>query len=734
MTLRSKIFLPLALISIMFLLFLYGYWFPHSLYNLEHEEVLSTERHLDTVAEGLVPLLLAHQLDAVYENLDALLKQNKEWVSIQLLDPDDRLIYPFEVPTTPLKKNFRTVKHQLQFLGNDLGKLVLTIDTSSRMIAVGKKHQQLVTALLVVFCGYLVSIGFIVERVVSRPVNHLAHAAEQMACGDFDVPMVKTGDDEVGSLVDSFTRMRDSIRDYQASLLTSSLAITRLSQAVEQSPVSIMITDTDGRLTFVNRRFSQMTGYEPEEVMGKNPRFLKSDTTAAAEYRTLWQTVTSGGIWCGELCNKKKDGELFWESASISPIIDESGTVVSYLAVKEDITDRKKAEAEIHHLKNYLSNIIDSMPSVLVGMDQEENVTQWNRQAELVTGIQTADAVGHPISQVLSEFSPWIEAMRSEIKQRRPATIEKLLLERQGERCFYDVMLYPLVSNGIEGTVIRVEDVTERTRIQEMMIQTEKMMSIGGLAAGMAHEINNPLGIISQAAQNIVRRIDPEFPANQQVAKELGFSLEAMQTYFDKRQIPAFIASIREASSRAAKIITNILRFSRRTDATMHPASLSEVMEQALELAANDYDLKKRFDFRSIEIVREYETTLPPVLMVAVEIEQVLLNLLKNAAQAMMSNPLVQKQRIVLRLKQESGYAVIDVEDNGPGMAEEVRRRVFEPFFTTKEPGIGTGLGLSVSYMIVTKNHKGLMEVVSEPGKGARFTIRLPLHDEKIYV
>jgi signal transduction histidine kinase len=114
-----------------------------------------------------------------------------------------------------------------------------------------------------------------------------------------------------------------------------------------------------------------------------------------------------------------------------------------------------------------------------------------------------------------------------------------------------------------------------------------------------------------------------------------------------------------------------------------------------------------------------------------VEIEQVILNLLKNAAQAMIANPPDTKPRITLRLCREARYAVLEVEDNGPGMPEDIRRRVFEPFFTTKEPAVGTGLGLSVSYMIVTQNHKGLMEVQSTPGRGTVFKVRLPIGESK---
>jgi PAS domain S-box-containing protein len=416
-----------------------------------------------------------------------------------------------------------------------------------------------------------------------------------------------------------------------------------------------------------------------------------------------------------------------------SPIFNDEGDVVGLTVFAIDITERKRAEEEIRRLKNYLANIIDSMPSILVGMDRNETVTQWNRQAEQISGIPATEAVGRPITELLPDFSPWIKGMRSEIEQQRPASMEKLLIEKEGKRRFYDVMLYPLISNGVEGAVVRIEDATERARIQELMIQSEKMMSVGGLAAGMAHEINNPLGIITQAAQNIERRVSPELPANRKAAEELGVSLEGIKAYFEKRRIPEFIGSIREASLRASRIIANMLQFSRCAGTTIQPASLGVIIEQALELAGGDYDLKKKFDFRSIEIIRDYAPDMPEVPMVVVEMEQVMLNLLKNAAQAMILNPPDRRPRLTLRLRREERYALIEVEDNGPGMEEEVRRRVFEPFFTTKEPGLGTGLGLSVSYMIITQNHKGLMEAESKPGRGACFRVRLPLSKESIH-
>ena len=154
---------------------------------------------------------------------------------------------------------------------------------------------------------------------------------------------------------------------------------------------------------------------------------------------------------------------------------------------------------------------------------------------------------------------------------------------------------------------------------------------------------------------------------------------------------------------------------------------MESLLDKALELALSDYDLKKKYDFKRIAILREYAPDVSRVVCNRTEIEQVLLNLLKNAAQAMATGARrPEKPSISLRTALEDGFVRIEVEDNGPGMDEATRRRVFEPFFTTKPVGEGTGLGLFVSYFIVVTNHEGRIDVLSSPGKGTCFVIRLP--------
>jgi signal transduction histidine kinase len=263
-------------------------------------------------------------------------------------------------------------------------------------------------------------------------------------------------------------------------------------------------------------------------------------------------------------------------------------------------------------------------------------------------------------------------------------------------------------------------------RIEEMMVQSEKMMSVGGLAAGMAHEINNPLAGILQNLQVIRNRVTLHTDRNTTAAAEAGTTLEAIQTYMESRGLMNMMESISEAGRRAAKIVDNMLSFSRKDEAHFSPNNLEEIIERSLELASNDYNLKKRFDFRHVKIIRDFDP-IDPIPCEGSQIQQVLLNLLTNSAQAMTeqedrkSDP-----QITVRLKKEPDMVLLEVEDNGPGMDAGTRKRAFEPFFTTKEVGRGTGLGLSVSYFIITENHGGTMTLTSTPGKGARFSIRIP--------
>ncbi len=396
---------------------------------------------------------------------------------------------------------------------------------------------------------------------------------------------------------------------------------------------------------------------------------------------------------------------------------------------EHDIGERKQAQSRLRRLQRLLSSVIDSMPSSLIGLNVEGKVTQWNREAETRTGIPADKALGHLFTEVIPDLAHLTEKIKAAIAKNQPAREERVPLAFSDKPRYHDITIYPLGiedSDNIDGAVLRIDDISERLRMEEMIIQSEKMLSVGGLAAGMAHEINNPLAGILQSVQVLKRRLLEQTGKNREVVERLGMSEQQLAAYCSERGIVKMVDGLESAGQRASKIVNNMLAFSRKSDAQFAHQDLSELLDETCELASSEYDLSKNYDFRNIEIIRDYHTGVSNVVCDGNQIKQVLFNLITNAAQAMMEGTRENEPRLILRLAPDGDHVRIEVEDNGSGMDEETRKRAFEPFFTTKEVGVGTGLGLSVSYFIVTENHSGTIEVASSPDRGTRFTVRLP--------
>jgi len=325
------------------------------------------------------------------------------------------------------------------------------------------------------------------------------------------------------------------------------------------------------------------------------------------------------------------------------------------LGVSINITEQKRAKEEVARMRLYLKNIIDSMPSVLIGVDPWGYITVLNQPAEQVGNLSWEAAQGRFFGDVFPQLEGQFEQVRQAIRLGQPIKTPRMTLEVDSELHYADVMVYPLMADGASGAVIRLDDVTGRVRIESMMVQTEKMLSVGGLAAGMAHEINNPLGAILQGSQNIQRRIALDMPQNLAVAAAIGIDLEQLNRYLEQRGIRHFLEGIREAGVRAAKIVADMLSFSRGSESHFAPVDLEDMLETVLRLAASDYDLKKKYDFKRLQINRDYDPALRLIYCDKTEIEQVILNLLKNAAQAMTDDETL-APAITLRTRREADW------------------------------------------------------------------------------
>lgn len=716
-------------------------------------------QRLERIEQNLRPRLASRLLDAdlpaVQAELDLLLRYPE--ISYLELVTGEQILRAGKPPAQEhLEYNFHLAYNDSQ--PSAQAYLYLTVDLTL-------SHQQLKQRLIQSFWVNLLEVvlsaaflaGLFHHR-LSKPLRRMATYAEHINSEHLDIPLeLQRGyrhqlyRDELDELVHSINSMRlnlkaelDERKKAEQALFEQMLF---LNNVITHIPSAVFWKDRDLIYVGCNQNFAKDMGQlKPDDILGKSDFDLPWSSEDADYIRYLDRAVIDSGKgqFNVERTFRLNEREFVWLTSMV-PLSDDHGNVVGVLGINTDVTEAKhrerqnrslnqdlvkqlaaanRAEQSLKNIRNYLRSIIDSMPSVLAGVSPDGRVSQWNRAAQEATGLSTRQAIGQPLEKVLPQLAGKMDLVSQSIRERRTHKRERQLHYLDGERHMYNVIVYPLTSYEIEGAVVRVDDVTHQIRLEEMMVQTEKMMSVGGLAAGMAHEINNPLGGILQGTQNILRRLSPDLAQNRQAAEECGIELSSINRYLERRKVLQFLDNIKEAGERAAEIVTNMLNFSRRSQGAGQPYSINTLVENSVSLAAKDYDLKKRFDFRSIHVEKDYADNLPLVVCKSSEIVQVLLNLLKNAAQAMADQA---DACLWISTYLDGDKVCIRIRDNGPGMSEDTRQRIFEPFFTTKEVGVGTGLGLSVSYFIICNNHQGQMRVESVLGQGAAFIISLPV-------
>ncbi len=486
-----------------------------------------------------------------------------------------------------------------------------------------------------------------------------------------------------------------------------------------------------GRLVDVNSRTTEVFGYSREEILALDVGSLSSGVPPYSQQDALelMEKTRSQGPQSTVWRSKRKDGTLLWLNLSLR--LATLGGQERVLVSSQDITEQRQALDRLRQSEEKFSRLFRLSPDSIILSDAATGrIVDVNEAFASTTGFARVEVIGKTARELGMLASPdALQGMYETLaKEGRVDNMEVELRYKDG-RLAVCSLSSQTVDIGAESYRITIgRDMTEMKKMHEMMVQTEKMLSIGGIAAGIAHEINNPLGIVLQGAQTLAQRMDPKLRKNQVAAQEAGLDLEALQRYATSRKLALFLDDIQSAALRASGIIRNMLDFSRRSESHRTVCNLECIISKAVALAGSDYDLKQCYDFKRIEITRDVEDPNLAVSCTETEIEQVVLNLLRNAAQAMaMAKPPVARPRIHIRTATQDDRARIEITDNGPGMSPEVRRRAFEPFYTTKAPGVGTGLGLSVSYFIITKGHGGAMTVDSRPGEGARFVIELPI-------
>lgn len=534
----------------------------------------------------------------------------------------------------------------------------------------------------------------------------------------------------------SYLGMRSRILERQRAEAALEKLRREQEQILSAAGEGIYGVDSNGITTFVNPAAAKMLGWKPEELIGSRQHSTIHHTRPDGTPYPEEECPISAAVYDGKIHEGtdewyiRKNGSTFPVDFISTPVI-QNGKVVGAVVTFADISERKKAEEDMARAQLYLQNIIDAMPSILVGVDMRGRVTQWNKEATKVTGFEPEEAYGKNLEEVCPMLTDKKTEILGAVEQQNVRRFESVYCKpHEGEGYYTDIIIYPLSLADYQGAVIRIDDVTERVMMEDRLVQSEKMTSVVGLVEGMAHEINNPLGGIIQGAQNVVRRLSPELAKNIEIAEKYGVDLANVQSYMAERQIPKFLEGIRSSGRRAADIVSYMLQFSQVHQAPKEMRNLERLLDSLIETILSNEEYIKKYHFDRISIVKEYAPEMPDVPCISSEIEQVMRNVIRNAAQAIFdqeAQPAEPKITLRTRYETEKKMVLIEVEDNGVGMDENIQRRIFEPFFTTKPPGEGTGLGLAVSYFLITVAHQGLMDVESVPGMGTKFSIRLPL-------
>ncbi|WP_414753500.1 PAS domain S-box protein [Anabaena sp. CCY 9910] len=534
--------------------------------------------------------------------------------------------------------------------------------------------------------------------------------------------------------------------------------------ALDQSSI-IAVTNHQGIIEYVNDNFCQISQYQPEELIGKTHRIINSHYHSKEFFQQMWLTISQGRVWKGEVKNLAKDGTYYWVDTTIVPLLDEQGKPQQYVAIRNDITARKQAEIT---LKQSLKEIAD----IKFALDQSSIVAVTNHLGIIeyvndkfcqISQYQPEELIGKTHRIINSGYhSPeFFQQMWLTISQGRVWKGEVKNLAKDGTYYWVDTTIVPLLDEqGKPQQYVAIRnDITARKQAeaelskqakeleqalkqlqltQLQLIQSEKMSSLGQLVAGVAHEINNPVNFISanlkhacQYTQNLLKMIHLYQTYYPEPALEIAEEAEHLDLEFLLADLPKLYSSMTLGATRISKIVTSLRTFSRLDESDLKAGDIHEGIDSTLMIL--EHRLKSQQNRPDILVIREYGN-LPLVECYAAQLNQALMNILINAIDALdekYEQENYQQVTPTIHICTEiSSYKqiTIRIKDNGVGMSDAVRQKIFDPFYTSKPVGKGTGMGLSISYQIITNRHGGSLECISSLGKGAEFIIAIPIH------
>jgi PAS domain S-box-containing protein len=552
----------------------------------------------------------------------------------------------------------------------------------------------------------------------------LANALKGDETANYEFPLYTKAGDRIDILLNSTTRRDASgqiwgvvgvgqdITELNKVRIEQANIANELTQLIDTANAPIFGIDFQGNITEWNQQAEKITGFDKAEVIGLHlvADFITDD------YKASVGLVLANALKGDETVNYEfilytKAGDRIDILLSSSTRRDASGNIVGVVCVGQDITELNKVRIEQANIANELTQLIDTANAPIFGIDTQGNINEWNQQAEKITGFDKAEVIGRNLVAdfITDDYKASVGLiLANALKGDETVNYELILYTKAGDRI--DILLNSTTRRDASGQIwgvvgvgqnitalnlVRDEQERERKQAANQIIQASKLATLGEMATSVAHELNQPLNVIRMASANSRRRI----------AKD----------DIDKEYLNAKLQRIEEQTTRAAAIIDHMRMFGREAKEPAVLVDPCKVVTQALDLIGEQLRLL------GIEVVTELDKKCSPILGHPIQMEQVLLNLLTNARDAITQHN--GESKITIRVFEDDNRINIVSEDTGGGISEDDLSRIFEPFFTTKEIGKGTGLGLSVSYGIIQAlNGRIFAENINQ---GARFTITL---------
>ena len=469
----------------------------------------------------------------------------------------------------------------------------------------------------------------------------------------------------------------------------------RFTELFETLQEGVYFSTPEGKLLECNAALVQVLGYEnKEDLLALDPKALNSDPNQAP---VLGRTADDqGGVRAREIALRRKDGSLATFLDTSRAVWDTAGKIVRYQGTLVDVTERRAMEKALGRQEEFQRYLLESFPDLILVIDLNERYSFVSSRAHELLGYTPEELLGKKVEEGQDHSPEMLMLARDLIAGRSTfGRCEYGVRHKDGNWRTLRASASPLfdAESKVSGVIVSVRDITVEKKLEQQIIQSERLAAMGQMIGGFAHELNNPLTSILGMS---------ELLQDGQATEATRKQLEILQ----------------QQARRAVEIVQNLMYFSRPPAPGKTPIDLGELVQRTLHLHA--YSLRK--SNITVDFLRE--GTLPPVTGDSHQLMQVFLNLMLNSEQAMREV----RDKGTLRIRLEKGEKTVSVifQDDGPGIPPEILPSIFDPFYTTKRPGRGTGLGLSICKAIM-REHNGNVEAASGPGGGAVFTVTLPV-------